>query len=159
MDLKHQPPNRSEPTEVRPAADIGKIVGGMAGGRGIHTVRIRDMVLEYSQVDGSAVMKGRNGGVLKTYPPGGFAPGWTHIVWTPQDTLFYNSKTGVGSVVRFDDSGNGNTIKTYPSPGSPSFAKGWTSITLTAGGLVFSNATTGATVMGEIDSQGNFRSR
>jgi hypothetical protein len=65
----------------------------------------------------------------------------------------------VGSVVRFDDSGNGNTIKTYPSPGSPSFARGWTSITLTADGLLFKNAATGETTLGEIDSRGNFRTK
>jgi hypothetical protein len=142
-----------------PSQDIGKKLGAIASARAIHLVRIGNMVLEYNSVDGSAVMKGSDGAVLRTYSAGGFAPGWTQIVWTQHGTLFYNSRTGVGSVVRFDDSGNGNTIKTYPSPGSPSFARGWTSITLTADGLLFKNAATGETTLGEIDSRGNFRTK
>jgi len=149
----------NSPESRSPAQDIGKKAGGMAAAHWTHTVRMRDMVLEYNSADGSAVMKGSDGAVLKTYPAGGFAPDWTHIVWTQNGTLFYNTRTSVGSVVRFDDSGNGNTIKTYPSPGSPSFATGWTSITLTAEGLLFKNTATGASALGEIDSRGNFRTR
>jgi len=149
----------NSPESRSPSQDIGKKLGGIAAAHWTHLVRIGSMVLEYNSVDGSAVMRGSNGAVLKTYPAGGFAPGWTHIVWTQHGTLFYNSRTGVGSVVRFDDSGNGNTIQTYPSPSSPSFATGWTSIALTAEGLVFKNAATGASALGEIDSRGNFRTR
>jgi len=121
-----------------------------------HTVRIGDFTLQYDSADGSAEAI-RDGAVIKSYPAGGFAPGWTNIVWTPHGTLFYNSHTGHGSVVRFDNNGSGNTIKAYPSAGLPSFATGWTDITLTRQGIEFSNAVTGAHAVGEIDSQGNFR--
>ena len=144
---------------VAHGTDSVRIGNKVAVAHGTDSVRIGNMVLEYNSVDGSAVMKGSDGAVLRTYSAGGFAPGWTQIVWTQHGTLFYNSRTGVGSVVRFDDSGNGNTIKTYPSPGAPSFARGWTSITLTADGLLFKNAATGARALGEIDSSGDFRTK
>ena len=121
-----------------------------------HTAHIRDLTLEYNAADGSADVI-RNGEVIRTYPPGDFAAGWTNIVPTPHGTLFYNSQTGHGAVVRFDDNGNGSTIKAYPSPGSPAFAKGWTDITRTNQGIEFKNANTGAQALGEIDSAGNFR--
>ena len=121
-----------------------------------HTVHIRDLTLEYNSADGSADVI-RAGAVIKTYAPGDFSSGWTNIVPTPHGTLFYNSQTGHGAVVRFDDNGNGSTIKAYPSPGSPAFAKGWTDITRTNQGIEFKNANTGAQALGEIDSTGNFR--
>lgn len=68
-------------------------------------------------------------------------------------TLFYNAKTGVGSVVRFDDAGNANTAKTYTS-----FSPGWTSISQMPQGLLFTDSA-GKTVLGEIDSGGNFRTK
>ncbi len=121
-----------------------------------HTVRIRDLIFEYNSADGSAEVL-RDGVVLRSYSPGDFSSGWTNIVPTPYGTLFYNRQTGHGSVVRFDNNGNGSTIKAYPSPGSPAFAAGWTDISFTRQGIEFNNAATGAHALGEIDSAGNFR--
>ena len=137
--------NDTKPTETRRPA-----------GNWTHTVHIRDLILEYNSADGSADVI-RNGAVIRTYAPGDFSAGWTNIVPTPHGTLFYNSQTGHGAVVRFDNNGDGDTIKAYPSPGAPAFAKGWTDITHTSQGIEFRNAATGAQSLGEIDSAGNFR--
>ena len=91
---------------------------------------------------------------IKSYPAGGFAPGWTHIAYTPNGVLYYNSHTGAGAVGRIDCYSNGNhvTIKSYPAG---AFAPGWTNIVNTSNGILYYNSATGAGAIGSIDGAGN----
>jgi hypothetical protein len=150
----------AQPQAIAQGSDVASSVGKMMSAHHwTHTVRIRNMVLKYDTADGSGVMESSNGSILKSYSAGGFAAGWTHIVYTPNGTLFYNSSTGRGSIVRFANDGSGNTIKTYPSDGAPAFATGWTNIRYTPGGIQFYNSVTKAHAVGDIDSSGNFTTR
>ncbi len=85
---------------------------------------------------------------------GGYALGWTHVVWSPTGILFYNERSSRVQIGRIDTTGEFTKINSYDAG---AFATGWTHIANTRNGIFFYSSKDGFRLaVGRIDDKGLF---
>lgn len=134
-----------------------------------HVVANRSGMLFYNAQNGAgavAIYTGRIGfgsgpTAIKTvadYAPGKFSSGWTHLVATPTEFLFYNSADGSGAIGRFVGNGDDLRFETTQNLAKGSFSSHWSDVVATPEGntIVFYQEATGLAALGEL-SNGQFK--
>lgn len=85
---------------------------------------------------------------------GGYAQGWTHVVWSPTGILFYNANNSRVLIGRIDTTGEFIKLNSYLSG---ALSTGWTYITNTRNGIFFYSNNDGYRLaVGRIDGKGLF---
>jgi len=89
---------------------------------------------------------------IKTYPAGGFAPGWSHVVWNDSGMLFYDTYTGSGAVaVTFGSLPSQQAgVRTTKTFAAGAFAKSWTHVAATGATILFYDYASGSAAIGHL---------